>query len=99
SAPPPRRDHYCLEKTLPSTVISVDLAFRDSVKRHLDAIGVRYVLPPKDVYDEDGFLRDEFAMKAPRDSHHGNAAYGKLMIKEVLTFQACQEVRQTLRFV
>lgn len=84
SAPPPRRDHYCMEKTPPSVVLSVDRAYRSLVAKHFDSIRVRYVLPPDDVYAEDGFLLDEFAMKAPRDFHHANTRYGERMLREIL---------------
>lgn len=86
SAPPPRRDHPCLARTPQSTVIAVDAAFRASVARHLESKGVQYVMPPSETYDDDGFLLDGLAMKAPRDVHHGNADYGRLMLKKVLEF-------------
>ncbi len=84
SAPPPRRDHYCMAKTPASVVLSVDRAYRALVAKHFDSIGVRYVLPPEDVYAEDGFLLDEFAMRVPRDFHHANSLYGEKMLRRIL---------------
>lgn len=52
--------------------------------KHFDSIGVRYVLPPEDVYAEDGFLLDEFAMRVPRDFHHANSLYGEKMLRRIL---------------
>lgn len=88
SAPPPRRDHPCLVKTPLSTVIAVDAAFRSSVARHLQSKDIQYVMPPSETYDDDGFLLDKLAMRAPRDVHHGNADYGCLMLRKVLGFAA-----------
>lgn len=84
SAPPPRRDHYCMAKTPASVVLSVDRAYRALVAKHFDSIGVRYVLPPEDVYAEDGFLLDGFAMRVPRDFHHANSLYGEKMLRRIL---------------
>jgi hypothetical protein len=84
SSPPPRRDHYCLAKTPEEVVLEVDEAFRSSTQRRLQSLGVRYAMPPPDVYDEQGFLRDELAQKAPHDFHHGNAEYGRRFVRAFL---------------
>ncbi len=81
SSPPPRRDHYCLAKTPEDVVLEVDRAFRSSTQRHLESLGVRYAMPPPDVYDDRGFLRDELAQKAPNDFHHGNGEYGRKFVR------------------
>jgi len=84
SSPPPRRDHYCLDKTPGEVVLEVDEAFRSSVQQHLRSLGIRFAMPPKNVYDDQGFLRDEFAQNAPNDFHHGNAEYGRRFIRALL---------------
>src|SRR5690606_20224077 len=81
STPPQRRDHYCLKQTPAEVILEVDRAFRAAVQRHLDSLGVRYVVPPAGVFDEQGFLREDMAQKAPNDFHHGNAGYGKAVIR------------------
>jgi hypothetical protein len=81
SSPPPRRDHYCLANTPEEVVLEVDGAFRSSVQRHLQSLVIRYAMPPPDVYDGQGFLRDDLAQRAPNDFHHGNAEYGRRFIR------------------
>lgn len=84
AAPPPRRDHRCLEESPAEVVLAVDAFFRKRVCQRLDAWGIRYILPPAEVFDDSGFLRQELANVAPRDFHHGNGQYGEMMIRAVL---------------
>lgn len=56
--------------------------FRDRVCAKLDALGIAYHLPPREIYDEHGAMRDEFAL-SPGD-YHANADYGRLMLAKIL---------------
>ena len=84
AAPPPRRDHPCLKESPANVVLAADRIFRHRVSQRLDSLGIRYVMPPESTTDDAGFLKSEYANIAPRDFHHGNAAYGAEMLRSVL---------------
>lgn len=85
-APPPRRTHLCISQgTAERTVIEVDRIFRQSVAKWLTDRRIQYIPPPAATMDADGFmLRQYEPLELARDFHHGNGAYGVLMLREIL---------------
>lgn len=55
--------------------------YLERVAGRLEAMGIVCHLPPAEVYDEIGAMRDEFA-KTPGD-YHGNLVYGRLMLQKI----------------
>lgn len=82
-APRPFRHHPALDETSPDLVAHIDAIYRRTIRRELDAMGVPVVSVPEDCLDR-GFMRDDYAQ--PGDPHHGNAAYGRLMMERVAAF-------------
>jgi hypothetical protein len=86
SAPHPRADHYVITNGTRREIVSyIDRLYRAYVNESLADAGIDVVLPPPETYDEDGFLKPEFARPKP-DPHHANAAFGALMIKRIAEF-------------
>ncbi len=81
-APRPFRHHPALRKTPAATVMHVDRLYRDTVGRELRRLGVPVVGVPQRCLDADGFTREDLGQVG--DPHHGNAAYGAIMMGEIL---------------
>lgn len=79
-APFPFRHHPALRDTAPDVVLHLDEVYRRTIGQELQALGVPVVSVPRDCLDG-GFMRDDFAQTG--DPHHGNAAYGRLMMERV----------------
>jgi hypothetical protein len=97
AAPPPRRSHLCIQEgTAPQTVLEVDRLHRQSTAKWLAERNVAYVLPPPQSMDADGFMLPQFETTAiARDYHHGNEAYGVLMLRDILArYRAPQDERE-----
>lgn len=58
--------------------------FRAAFAAELDRRGIRYHLPPPEVFGEDGFLRPELASTRKLNDYHANADYGALMMAHLL---------------
>ena len=84
-APPFRREHPCIarEGSLADVAAEVDRLFRKTITDALAARGLVDVPPPRVTMDEKGFLLPEYAVGGD-DPHHANAAYGKLLMMDVL---------------
>lgn len=84
AAPPPRRDHPCIQETSKEIVLEVDRRFRELSIAKLKLMGVPVITPPAWAYGEDGFMAGEFEERSPGDYHHANLQYGRrLFIEEV----------------
>ncbi|RVN12654.1 hypothetical protein CN112_07070 [Sinorhizobium meliloti] len=84
SAPPIRADHPFFKEVDCKLALAVDHEFRASASTFFRDRGVEVIFPPADVYDKDGFMRDDLARKEPKDFHHGNASYGEIMLRHIL---------------
>ena len=81
-APRPFRHHPALKRTPAAVAMRVDLLYRATVRAELGRLGVSVVDVPERCLDPDGFTLAEFGQ--PGDQHHGNEAYGTIMMGEVL---------------
>lgn len=81
-APHPFRHHPALSRIPAEVVMRVDRIYRDAIGAELDRLGVDVVAVPDRCLDPEGFTRE--ALGQPGDPHHGNAAYGAIMMAEVL---------------
>ena len=81
-APRPFRHHPALKKTPAAVVMRVDGLYRETIRAELDRLGVSVVGVPRRCLDADGFTLTEFGQ--PGDPHHGNEAYGAVMMGKVL---------------
>jgi hypothetical protein len=85
ACPPPRRDHPCIEKGNDARVVAaVAQIAHDYMEKWLADRGRRCVRVPETTIDQGGFLREQFIRIAPNDTHHGNADYGELMMRDVI---------------
>ena len=81
-APYPFRHHPALRRTPATVVMRVDQIYRETIRAELDRLGVAVVGVPERCRDAEGFTQDAFGQVG--DPHHGNAAYGGVMMAEVL---------------
>jgi hypothetical protein len=84
-APPLRRGELAMHSHFPEAAfLAVDRVARDLIRQRLAALGIPVVAVPEAVRDPAGFLLPEFCRFAPRDHHHGNAAFGACMLSAVI---------------
>jgi hypothetical protein len=81
-APRPFRHHPALRRTPAEVVMRVDRIYRDAVRAELDRLGVDVVAVPGRCLDDEGFTLESLGQAG--DPHHGNEAYGTIMMAEVL---------------
>lgn len=83
---PPRtfRHHRALETTPASTISYLEDFFRLTVKAHLQDKGIEVVELPAESYDAEGLMLDKYRHSHPDDQHHGNEAYGALMVSKTI---------------
>ncbi len=85
AAPPVRDDERAIGRGRhPGVVLELDRISRKGLVETFEQQGTPVVLPPETCQDGTGFLRRDLCRIAPRDTHHGNAAYGAIMIKPVI---------------
>ncbi len=88
SAPPLRLDAPVIaDGGRPEVIQTLDRLARAAVANELARLEVPVVDPPDEAYGDGpggAFLRPEFHRVAVKDHHHGNAAYGRLMVAKVL---------------
>ncbi|WP_165361412.1 hypothetical protein [Lichenibacterium ramalinae] len=85
-APRPFRHHPALRRIPAEVVMRVDRIYRDAIRAELDGLGVAVVGVPDRCLDGDGFTLEALGQTA--DPHHGNEAYGTIMMTEVLAHLA-----------
>lgn len=81
-APRPFRHHPALRRVPAKVVLRVDRIYRDAIGAELGKLGVGIVAVPDRCLDGEGFTLEAFGQ--PGDPHHGNEAYGAIMMAEVL---------------
>ena len=82
-APHPFRHHPALSKTSTAVAMRVDRLYRATIRTELARLGVAVVDVPERCRDAEGFTLAEYGQ--PGDPHHGNEAYGSIMMGEVLS--------------
>lgn len=90
SGPPVRADHQnIIRRAAPETLLEVDRQARKHFQGMLLDLDVDFIDYPAETTDKMGLLRPEFAagplQNGKRDPHHGNAAYGRIMLDKVLS--------------
>ena len=86
-APPPMEgDRWFNHGADEPTILHLDAVFREAIEDELRALGVPTVPIPVAAFDDRGFRRSEFwSHKVKRDDRvHANAAFGRLMIPEIV---------------
>ena len=92
SCPPPREDFATGNAAgiRPEVIKHVDDRARELFRGWLAEQGIDIVEPPEGVTTGEGFLHPDYCApdKADgrKDPHHGNAAYGALMIQRILSY-------------
>ncbi|MGM9486046.1 hypothetical protein [Ideonella sp. YS5] len=81
--PRPFRHHPAIQTVGAQRVIAIDGFFRERMKRWLSAQRIPVAEVPSDLFEEDGFMRDDLR-NGLDDPHHGNAAFGRRMILQAL---------------
>jgi len=88
AAPPMREDDRAIERGRPAAVLlEVNRICRRALVRSYSEAGLRVLEPPPETYQDGdvlGFMRSDLRRLVGRDSHHGNAAYGEIMMRHVL---------------
>lgn len=82
-APRPFRHHPALKLTRPEVILFIDGLFRRLVSEELLTLGTKIVKLPDEAIDEQGFMKDEFRNEQARDTHHGNAVLGGMIMEKV----------------
>lgn len=81
-APRPLARTPALFQIHPDVLRCVDRICRSYVMTRLHEIGVPVIAVP-DATVADGFTRDDFSHANPKDPHHGNRAFGRLMMQHI----------------
>ncbi len=85
-APRPFRHHPALRRTPAAVVMRVDALYRETIRAELARLDVPVVTVPALCLDPDGFVREDLGQAS--DPHHGNEAYGRIMMAQVLAHLA-----------
>ncbi len=64
-------------------VLHIDRFYRRAAAAKLKALGIPLVAVPLECLDADGFMKPELKHMRVSDQHHGNAAFGAIMMKRV----------------
>lgn len=83
--PPECLSHWETETFAQDEILAYHNRFRDSFRKQLDALGMRYHLPPASVYDERGRMWQRMAQDRSEGDYHANAEYGRLMMEHILS--------------
>ena len=85
--PPTRRFKQLAMGYSEADLIFVDGRLRNIMSDAFARLGVDVIRPPDTVYDN-GFLQDRFYHENPDDHHHGNKAYGQIVLAQVAEYLA-----------
>jgi hypothetical protein len=88
--PRPFRHHPAIQAVGAQRVIAIDSFFRERMKRWLGAQRIPVAELPSDLFEEDGFMRDDLR-NGLADPHHGNIAFGRRMIIQAAEVIAAAE--------
>lgn len=85
---PPRtfKHHPNIKKTSLDIITYLEDFCRNEVKQLLTRNGIPTIELPVESYDDDGLMLDNYRHESSEDRHHGNQAYGEMMIKQVIDF-------------
>lgn len=67
----------------PGVVVGIDHMFRQNVLRRLVEIGIPVIYVPESTH-ENGLTPNRYSDPRPNDTHHGNAAFGTAMMKQIV---------------
>ncbi|MFD0981711.1 hypothetical protein [Tropicimonas aquimaris] len=84
SAPGTFRDYPLVSELGAAQALRIERLHRSEVLHQLERRGIEAVDIPTACRDADGFMKQEFRAERADDAHHGNAAFGKLMMQHVL---------------
>jgi hypothetical protein len=87
--PPQKRRHPAMKAGIAPGVFSeVDARWREIMRKEYEARGFRWIGPPLEAFDKDGFLKYEFDFAVEADTHHANTAYADLIVSQMLKVAA-----------
>lgn len=67
------------------------LAYRDAVRAQCREVNVTFLEPPRESFDDDGFLRPEYH---GRDAVHANPGYGALVLRQLADLNLSADLQQ-----
>ncbi len=85
-APKPFRHAKALQTIRPEVISYIDGYYRELVKLELKARNIPIIALGSECYDEAGFMHEQYRHANNKDQHHGNAEYGRIMMKKILDF-------------
>lgn len=81
--PRPFHHHWALKRIPAEVIAHVDGHLQDLMVRELARRAIEPVRIPRTCLDDLGFMNTEWRNEVETDEHHGNAAFGALMIRRV----------------
>ena len=84
--PRPFRHNIEVQRVGPDTVRHLDARYRSLTMEVLAREDIPVIPLPDSVFDEEGFMLEEYRHDNPKDKTHGNAAFGRLMMLEVVRY-------------
>ncbi len=85
---PPRmfRDYRLLARATPAHALALQARIRALQAEAVKLAGASVVPLPAEVIDADGFMKAEYSHEDPTDTHHANAAFGALRLRQIADF-------------
>jgi len=77
------RDFSDLRRLGARRLLGLDAAYRTVMRAELTARAIPVVAVPGGCFDQTGFMCPDYRSEDPADTHHGNAEFGALMIREI----------------
>lgn len=77
------RDFNDLPKLGQGRLLGLDHAYRAVMRDQLQTRAIPIIETPDACFDPQGFMLSSYRNEDPADTHHGNAEYGALMIREI----------------
>lgn len=84
--PRPFRHNIEVQRTGVDLVKHIDTLYRSLTLAILDREGIPVLPVPDTALDEDGFTLQKYRHRNPKDKTHGNADFGRLMVRQVVDF-------------
>lgn len=84
--PRPFRHHPALRAVRPEVVAGLDRLCLATMAGELEARGIPVLRIPPECIDGEGFMHERWRHENPKDSHHGNAAFGAMMIQRICQY-------------
>jgi hypothetical protein len=84
-APRPFRHHPVFTEGVSEEIaLFVDEEYRRVMRAALGRRSVTVVEVPRETYDSAGFTHEKYKTQDPQDFHHGNLAFGRLMLSAII---------------